>query len=288
MDEGGRTPSIWDTFAATPGKIHDGDTGAVADDHYHRYVDDIAIMKQLGHPLVPLLRRLAAGHAAGDRGRPRADERGGRAVLRAPGRRAARRRDRAGRHALPLGPAAGARGRRRMDRTARPPSGSASTPVWSRRCSARGSTTYITLNEPWCSAFLGYGSGVHAPGRTEPAAALAAVHHLNLAHGLAVREIRAAAPGRARRRDAEPGLGAAGDRARCRRRCRPPGRRPGQPGVPRPDARAAAIPPTSWPTPPRSPTGRSCSDGDLELDQPADRPDRAELLLADDGACPRR
>ena len=53
-------------------------------------------------------------------------------------------------------------------------------------------TTYITLNEPWCSAFLGYGSGVHAPGRTEPAAALVAVHHLNLAHGLAVREIRAA------------------------------------------------------------------------------------------------
>src|SRR5687768_8088985 len=48
VDEGGRTPSIWDTFAATPGKIQDGDTGAVADDHYHRYVDDIAIMKQLG------------------------------------------------------------------------------------------------------------------------------------------------------------------------------------------------------------------------------------------------
>jgi beta-glucosidase len=52
---------------------------------------------------------------------------------------------------------------------------------------------WTTLNEPWCSAFLGYGSGAHAPGRTNGAAALAAMHHLNLAHGLAVPEIRRAA-----------------------------------------------------------------------------------------------
>ena len=50
--------------------------------------------------------------------------------------------------------------------------------------------TWTTLNEPWCSAYLGYGSGVHAPGRTDPLAALTAVHHLNLAHGLALRELR--------------------------------------------------------------------------------------------------
>jgi beta-glucosidase len=49
---------------------------------------------------------------------------------------------------------------------------------------------WTTLNEPWCSAYLGYASGVHAPGRREPAAALAAVHHLNLAHGLGVQAIR--------------------------------------------------------------------------------------------------
>jgi beta-glucosidase len=55
--------------------------------------------------------------------------------------------------------------------------------------------TFITLNEPWCSAYLGYASGVHAPGRTEPAAALAAVHHLNLAHGLGAAAVRRAAPG---------------------------------------------------------------------------------------------
>jgi beta-glucosidase len=53
---------------------------------------------------------------------------------------------------------------------------------------------WITLNEPWCSAYLGYASGVHAPGRSEPAAALAAVHHLNLAHGLAVAALRDVLP----------------------------------------------------------------------------------------------
>jgi len=51
-------------------------------------------------------------------------------------------------------------------------------------------SVWTTLNEPWCSAYLGYASGVHAPGRTDGAAALAAVHHLNLAHGLAGRAIR--------------------------------------------------------------------------------------------------
>ena len=51
-------------------------------------------------------------------------------------------------------------------------------------------TVWTTLNEPWCSAFLGYGSGVHAPGRQEPLAALQAAHHLNLGHGLAGRAIR--------------------------------------------------------------------------------------------------
>jgi beta-glucosidase len=53
---------------------------------------------------------------------------------------------------------------------------------------------FSTLNAPWCSAYLGYASGVHAPGRTEDAAALAAVHHLNLAHGLATAAVRRAAP----------------------------------------------------------------------------------------------
>jgi beta-glucosidase len=51
--------------------------------------------------------------------------------------------------------------------------------------------TWTTLNEPWCSAYLGYGSGAHAPGATDPLSALRAVHHLNLAHGLGIQALRA-------------------------------------------------------------------------------------------------
>ena len=46
--EGGRGPSIWDTFAATPGRVVGGDSGAVAADHYHRYRQDTALMGDLG------------------------------------------------------------------------------------------------------------------------------------------------------------------------------------------------------------------------------------------------
>jgi beta-glucosidase len=48
VDEDGRGPSIWDTFSHTPGKTHDGDTGDVATDHYHRYPEDVALMADLG------------------------------------------------------------------------------------------------------------------------------------------------------------------------------------------------------------------------------------------------
>ncbi|HCB04771.1 MAG TPA: beta-glucosidase, partial [Nocardioides bacterium] len=51
-----------------------------------------------------------------------------------------------------------------------------------------------TINEPWVAAWLGYAWGVHAPGRREPAAALAAAHHLLLAHGRAVAILRAEVP----------------------------------------------------------------------------------------------
>src|SRR5436190_24310281 len=45
---GGRTPSIWDTFSHTPGRIRNGDHGDVADDHYHRFREDVALMVDLG------------------------------------------------------------------------------------------------------------------------------------------------------------------------------------------------------------------------------------------------
>ena len=51
---------------------------------------------------------------------------------------------------------------------------------------------WATLNEPWCSAFLGYCAGYFAPGRREPGASLAAAYHLILGHGMAVERLRAA------------------------------------------------------------------------------------------------
>ena len=47
-NEDGKDESIWDRFSHTPGKIENGDVGDVACDHYHRYLEDIALMRQLG------------------------------------------------------------------------------------------------------------------------------------------------------------------------------------------------------------------------------------------------
>src|SRR5271154_5278563 len=46
--EDGRKPSVWDTFSHTPGKTFQGETGDVADDSYHRYKEDIELLKNLG------------------------------------------------------------------------------------------------------------------------------------------------------------------------------------------------------------------------------------------------
>ena len=48
VHEGGRGTTIWDTFSHTPGKVHNGDTGDVSDDYYHRYKEDIQLMKDMG------------------------------------------------------------------------------------------------------------------------------------------------------------------------------------------------------------------------------------------------
>jgi beta-glucosidase len=188
-NEDGRGPSIWDTFSHTPGRVLAGDTGDVADDHYHRWEDDLDLMVQLGVPAYrfsiawPRIQPDGRG-AVNQRGldfyRQLVDglhERGIEPVVTlyhwdlpqtledAGGWPARDTAMRFGDYAEVIGAALGDR----VDR-------------------------WITLNEPWCSAFLGYASGVHAPGRTEPAAALAAAHHLNLAHGLGVQALRSVLP----------------------------------------------------------------------------------------------
>ncbi|OIJ88094.1 glycoside hydrolase family 1 protein [Streptomyces colonosanans] len=189
--EDGRTASIWDTFSHTPGRTAGGDSGDIAVDHYHRYRDDVALMAELG---LTAYRFSVSWPRVQPTGRGPAVQRGldfyRRLVddLLAHGIRPAitlyhwdlpqeledaggwPQRDTAFRfaeYARIVGEALG-------DRVEQ----------------------WTTLNEPWCSAFLGYGSGVHAPGRTDAAAALRAAHHLNLAHGLGAVALRSAMPAR--------------------------------------------------------------------------------------------
>jgi beta-glucosidase len=186
VTEDGRGPSIWDTFSHTPGKVYRGDTGDIACDHYHRLESDLDLMASLGYrsyrfsiawPRVlpagqgqvnqrglDFYRRLLSG--LHDRGivpmvtlyhwdLPQALQDAGGWPARDT---AARFADYAAVVAAELGDL---------------------VPLW------------ITLNEPWVSAFAGHLQGRHAPGAADLSTALRAAHHLLLGHGLAVAALRA-------------------------------------------------------------------------------------------------
>jgi beta-glucosidase len=187
--EDGRTPSIWDAFCRVPGAVVNADNGDVACDHYHRMPQDVALMKQLGLQTYRFSTSWSRVRPDGGPVNPKGvdfysrlvdelleagikpwltlyhwdlpqalEERGGWA-----------NRDTAflfRDYALDMHDALG-------DRVG----------VWT------------TLNEPWCSSFLSYTGGAHAPGRQDVAAGLAAGHHLLLAHGLAVHALRERDPG---------------------------------------------------------------------------------------------
>jgi beta-glucosidase len=189
VDEGGRGPSIWDTFSHTPGRTANGETGDVACDHYHRWAEDIEVMTDLGVNGYRLsvswsrLQPLGIGPL-----NPEGVE-FYRTLL--------KELKQSGIEPLvtlyhwdlpqPLEDAGGWPERITAVRFAE---------YAARTVEALGdlATNWVTLNEPWCSAFLGYESGRHAPGRQELGDAVRAAHHLNLAHGLAVRAIRVANP----------------------------------------------------------------------------------------------
>ncbi|WP_188193949.1 GH1 family beta-glucosidase [Nonomuraea sp. SYSU D8015] len=187
-NEDGRGPSIWDTFSHTPGLVANGDTGDVACDHYHRLEEDLDILAALG-----------VGAYRFSISWPRVQP-GGQGPLNQPGVDFYNRLI-DGLLSRGIAPVAtlyhwdlpqeleDAGGWPHRDTALR------FAEYAHHMGQAYGDRvhTWITLNEPWCSAYLGYASGVHAPARTEPAAALAAVHHLNLGHGLAVQALRAVA-----------------------------------------------------------------------------------------------
>lgn len=181
----GRLPSIWDTFCGQAGAIEDGSSGAVACDHYHRYEEDVRLFAEgLGVNAyrfsVAWPRVIPEGRGAINSAGLDFYERLVDALLEAgispcptlyhwdlP---------------QPLEDAGGWPERATVDAFER------YADVVAERLGDRVSR-WITVNEPWCAAWLGYAEGAHAPGRRSPPDALAAIHHLLLAHGRASERI---------------------------------------------------------------------------------------------------
>ena len=190
VTEDGRSPSIWDTFAHTPGKVAQGDTGDVACDHYHRWPEDIGIMKQLGVGAYRF-------SIAWPRVQPGGDGPVNTAGLAFYDRLVDALLD-AGITPYPtlyhwdLPQALQDRGGWASRETAERFAAYAS--VVADRLGDRV-TDWVTLNEPRCSAWIGHLEGRHAPGLTDIAIAVPAAYHLLLGHGLAAQAVRAAAPG---------------------------------------------------------------------------------------------
>ena len=187
-NEAGKGPSIWDTFVHTPGKIANGETGDTAVDHYHRYKEDIALMKEIGLDAY----RFSTSWA----------------------------------RILPNG--TGAVNQAGLDfydrlvdellkQQIEPyiclfhwdlPQALQDKGGWPNRDTAYAFADYarlltehlgdrvrvwMTHNEPWVAAMVGHFSGEHAPGLKDPITGFKALHHIFLSHGLAAEAIRASA-----------------------------------------------------------------------------------------------
>jgi beta-glucosidase len=181
----GRRPSIWDTFAGTPGKTWRGESGDPACDHYYRYADDVRLMADLGL-------RAYRFSVAWPRVQPT-----GRGVANAAG---IAFYDRLVDELLAAG----------IDPWPTLyhwdlPQDLQDQGGWSERDTAYRFAEYAemvaealtdrvqhwsTLNEPWCSAFEGHMTGRHAPGIQNPVTTVRVVHHLLLGHGLAAAALR--------------------------------------------------------------------------------------------------
>jgi beta-glucosidase len=187
----GRGESIWDRFSHTPGKVKGGHTGDIACDHYHRFAEDIALLKQLN---VEAYRLSIAWPRILPTGREATPNAKGLVFY-----------DRIVDALLEAGitpwvtlyhwdlPQA-------LEDAGGWPSRGIIDPfvhfadVMSRHLGDRVKH-WITHNEPWVVATLGYWNGEHAPGIKDPNAALKAAHHIMLSHGKAVPVIRANSAG---------------------------------------------------------------------------------------------
>jgi len=189
-NEDGKGESIWDRFSHTPGKVFNGDTGDQACDHYHRWREDVALMKSLGLKAYRFSIAWTRIQPAG-RGAPNA------AGLK---------------FYSDLVDAL-------LEAGITPyvtlyhwdlPQSLQDEGGWPNRATAAAFVEYvnivtralgdrvknwITLNEPWVSAHVGYREGRHAPGHTSLEESLKTGHHLLLAHAAALPVIRRNSPG---------------------------------------------------------------------------------------------
>ncbi len=185
VKEGGRGPSIWDTFSKTPGKVVNGDNGDVACDSYHRYEEDIAIMKELG---IDYYRFSVAWPRIFPNGTGEVNQEG---------------LDFYHRFVDTL-----------LENGIEPmctlyhwdlPQALQDKGGWDNRETIDAFVNYaevmfkefngkikhwITFNEPWCSSYLSNYIGAHAPGYTDLQLAMNVAHHILVAHGKAVVKFR--------------------------------------------------------------------------------------------------
>jgi beta-glucosidase len=187
--EAGRGESVWDRFCATPGKVRNGDSGEIACDFYHRYRDDIALMRDLG---IDAFRFSIAWPRVLPTGRGPVNEAGLDFYDRLVDELLANE----------IEPFATLF---HWDT----PQALEDAGGWPERATAEAFVEYaeavssrlgdrvhhwITHNEPWVHAWIGHSWGKHAPGRTSETDAVAAAHHLLLSHGWATEAIRRNAP----------------------------------------------------------------------------------------------
>ncbi|QBS37747.1 beta-glucosidase [Thermaerobacter sp. FW80] len=191
VDADGRGESIWDRFCREPGRIRDGGTGATACDHYRRYREDVARMAELG---LKAYRFSVAWPRVFPTGTGPVNPRGldfYRRLVDALRARAIEPVVTLYHWDLPQA-LQDRGGWARRDTAARFAEFAATV----ARALGDGVRYWITLNEPWVVAFVGHLFGEHAPGIRSWAVALAVAHHQLLAHGLAVRALRAEGGGR--------------------------------------------------------------------------------------------
>jgi beta-glucosidase len=189
-DEDGRGWSIWDTFCRTPGAVTHGDTGDIACDHYHRTEADLDLAAQIG--LTAYRFSIAWPRIAGD-GTGAVNQKGIDFYRRLTDEVRARGMDPVVTlyHwdlPQPLQDAGGWASRDTVERFCE----------YVRHVTdGLGDTvgTWVTINEPFCAGMIGHLEGRHAPGLADLGTALAASHHLLLAHGRAVEIVRSGAPG---------------------------------------------------------------------------------------------